>query len=371
MRILFLEAYYGGSHRAFAKGWTERSRHDIQLLTLPARKWKWRMQTAAWLFAEQANRLDPPPDIVFATDMVNLAEFLALTRRRLGHTPAILYFHENQYSYPPQIEGKPDYRWGVINTSSALAADALVFNSEFHKQDFFENWRRGNRAMPDGEIEPRRLDRIERAARTIPVGIDFAFLDRHALKRPPVPDGPPRILWNHRWEHDKRPEAFFEALGKVKVKGRRFRLVVCGESFPERPPCFDLARERFRDEIEVFGHLPERRDYAKWLWRSDIVVSTSIQEFLGLSVIEALWCGCRPLLPNRLNYPFLLPRDQHEGHLYESDQDLVSRLEDLLREGEEIGYPPRQAFLRACDWDRVAGDLDDLVECLAARGTGM
>jgi hypothetical protein len=35
IRVLALEPYYRGSHRAFLDGWVERSRHEWTLLTLP------------------------------------------------------------------------------------------------------------------------------------------------------------------------------------------------------------------------------------------------------------------------------------------------------------------------------------------------
>jgi hypothetical protein len=35
---------------------------------------------------------------------------------------------------------------------------------------------------------------------------------------PPGP-GPPLVIWNHRWEFDKRPGAFFAALDAVLARG--------------------------------------------------------------------------------------------------------------------------------------------------------
>ncbi len=46
MRILLLEPYYGGSHRSWADGYVAHSRHNVMLLTLPARFWKWHL--IAW-----------------------------------------------------------------------------------------------------------------------------------------------------------------------------------------------------------------------------------------------------------------------------------------------------------------------------------
>ena len=47
LQILYLEAFFGGSHRAFAEGLQRHSRHQIELITLPDRFWKWRMRGAA------------------------------------------------------------------------------------------------------------------------------------------------------------------------------------------------------------------------------------------------------------------------------------------------------------------------------------
>ncbi len=364
MRVLFLEGYDGGSHQAFARGWAGRSGHDVEIMGLPARKWKWRMQTGAWVFAEEINRRAATggamPDVVVATDMIDLAQLAGLTRETLAGVPLILYFHENQYSYPPQVEGKSDFAWGVINSASALAADRLVFNSEFHRRDFFAAWRKGNRRMPDGRLDEARLDAMEAAAEVIPVGIDFAKFDACETERSESGEGP-LIVWNHRWEHDKNPEDFFEALRMVKARGLKFRLAVCGENFEQRPAVFDAAREEFADEIEVFDYLESFADYATLLWKGDVVVSTSMQEFLGLSVLEAMWCGCRPLLPRRLSYPELLPDALHEDCLYDDTKRLADRLAVWIENGVPH-FEARQDFLKRFDWACVAERLDEMIK---------
>ncbi|MDA3941475.1 MAG: DUF3524 domain-containing protein, partial [Spirochaetia bacterium] len=51
LKILFLESFYSGSHKAFADGLIKNSKHNIEILTMPARFWKWRMKGAALYFA--------------------------------------------------------------------------------------------------------------------------------------------------------------------------------------------------------------------------------------------------------------------------------------------------------------------------------
>jgi len=103
MRILALEAYYGGSHRAFLDGWMAGSVHDWTLLTLPPNKWKWRMRHSAVTFAEQAAAQVEDGqrwEALFCTDMLNAAEFKGMMPAPLREMPLILYFHEQPVDLP-------------------------------------------------------------------------------------------------------------------------------------------------------------------------------------------------------------------------------------------------------------------------------
>jgi len=142
MRILFVSTYHGGSHRAWAEGYKQYSSHDVQLLTLPARFWKWRMHggavTLARRFLERlsSGRLAMPDLLVF-TDMVDVSTFMALIRRQCPGLPAALYMHENQLTYPlpdsagtgpmRRQKGERDLRYAFVNYASMLAADRISF----------------------------------------------------------------------------------------------------------------------------------------------------------------------------------------------------------------------------------------------------
>ena len=94
MKILALEPYYGGSHKAFLDGWIKRSRHSWKLLTLPPSKWKWRMRHSAVTLSENTAKLKEKCDLIFCSDMLNLPEFLGLSSSLKG-IPSVVYFHEN------------------------------------------------------------------------------------------------------------------------------------------------------------------------------------------------------------------------------------------------------------------------------------
>ena len=115
--------------------------------------------------------------------------------------------------------------------------------------------------------------------------------------------GAPLVIWNHRWEFDKQPAAFFAALRKVQRAGVAFQVALLGENAQYVPKEFMAAREWLGERVVQYGYLPSREAYLEWLGRGSVVVSTAIQENFGISVVEAVAAGCHPLLPRPARLP--------------------------------------------------------------------
>lgn len=84
-----------------------------------------------------------------------------------------------------------------------------------------------------------------------------------------------------------------------------------------------------------FGFCRDFADYARWLYASDILPVTSHQDFFGISILEAAFCGVLPLLPRRLTYPELFPESEFPDLFYADIDDLMARLQDMIS-GKEI-----------------------------------
>ncbi len=356
LKILAIEPYYGGSHRYFLQGLERHSRHQLTILSLPARYWKWRMHGGAVTLAEEALALDEEFDLIFATEMLNLPNFLALTRRRFGGTPTVLYFHENQATYPMPSFEKRDLTYACINWASLMAADAAWFNSQYHLEEFFQELPRLLKHFPDFQNLTSVAPAREKSAVVEP-GLGLAAYDSYQVEKGKVP----RVIWNHRWEYDKDPEAFFRALDRVKQAGAVFELVLAGQNQRREPEEFLAARERFAGEIVHYGFAPDFGAYARLLWSSHIMVSTARHEFFGMSAVEAMHCGCHPLLPNRLNYPSLVPAE----FLYGTQQELVERLATLLSEQGWLRGDGVRRRVASYDWSVRAPQFDEAFEQVA------
>ena len=363
--IWLVSPYDSGSHRVWAQGYTAHSRHRITSLTMAGRFWKWRMQGGAVELAAQARHFlaeSGPPDIVLATDMLNLPAWLGLLRGDLpATTPVVLYMHENQITYPWRAGEKRDLTYGMINWLSQLTADRICFNSNFHLESWFDELPRLLKHYPDyNHLE--LVDSVRERSCVLPVGIDCAYFEpTGASDGEDAPPAAPLILWNQRWEYDKRPDRFFALLDGCTKRGVPFRLAVAGQNFRNVPQEFEAARQRLRDRIVHWGYLPSRRAYADLLRRADLVISTADHEFFGISVLEAICAGAFPLLPNRLSYPELIPQPLHAACLYADEDDLYRMAVQRLTEWRPAPASLRNHVNETYAWPVVAQQYDGLL----------
>ncbi len=334
LRILALEPYYGGSHRAVLDGLVARVDAEWTVLTLPARKWKWRMRGAAMTMAAQARELAAgsecagesadaarPFDLVFASTFLNLAEFRGLAGARIAAVPALVYFHENQLVYPNRHTSDWDYQFPLTNITSALSAEVCVFNTRWNLESFCAEIPGFIREFPDHH----------------PRGLAEAIAAKSQVIAPPFDPGPfdavptergrrCRIVWPHRWEHDKDPEAFFSAVMELAGEGLDFEVAIAGQSFRETEGLMRDAAAALGDRLVHCDEPGSREEYARLLASADVAVSTARNEFFGLAMLEACYAGATPLVPDGLAYPEIYP----DEYRYRDAAELVARLRGFI-----------------------------------------
>lgn len=360
LKFLFLEPFFGGSHREFARGLVSHSRHQIDLLTLPARFWKWRMRGAALYFIKKIRSLKSY-DGLLTTGLMSLSDFKALSKDPCP--PSLTYFHETQLTYPPAPGEQMDYQFGFTDMTTALAADRILFNSRTHSDAFFALLPGFLKMMP--EYRPLWVvDKIRAKAGILYPGCRFPADEIPGADS--SREFPPLIVWNHRWEFDKNPDQFFHALDTALANGVEFRLALLGENFQAVPKAFERARERYGKRIVRYGYVQSREEYIRWLQRGSIVISTARQENFGIAVVEAIRFGCVPLLPARLAYPEIIPQQFHSAVLYRNTGELVQMLTRLIT--YHAGYQKLRSQLsthmRKFAWQNLIDRYDEELERL-------
>ncbi len=374
IKLLLVSPYHGGSHQAWAEGYRQHSQHQITLLTLPDRFWKWRMHGGAVTLARRFMAGVDKPDLFLATDMLDAATFLALTRARSWNTPLLLYMHENQLTYPLPADGRTgpmrrqlgerDQHYAFINFASMLAADGVLFNSHYHRDSFFDALPRFLKHFPEYN-ELGAAAKLQAKSQVLPVGIDFDRLQPAAAQ-----ESPPLVLWNQRWEYDKNPEAFFHALAQIAAEGIPFRLALCGQQFGKRPSIFDDALAQFGDQLTHVGYA-EPELYRRLLWDAAVIISTAHHEFFGISILEAIYAHTFPILPRRLAYPELLPQSARGRCLYNDDAQLMQRLREALTHPQAARDTAvtLAAHIKKFNWTKMAPEYDKITAQWAASGS--
>lgn len=161
----------------------------------------------------------------------------------------------------------------------SLAADRILFNSQFNQNSFLENINSFMNIQSDFKIKNLH-ERIEPNCKVLYFPIKFHQMPTERLN---IDSNELHLVWPHRWEHDKNPRLLAEALIELDRRQIPFTVSIIGEQFQERPSCFDGIEEKISHRIRHFGYL-SRSDYFKCLADADIVISTADHEFYGVSM---------------------------------------------------------------------------------------
>ncbi|MEL0636319.1 DUF3524 domain-containing protein [Marinomonas sp. TI.3.20] len=332
MRILLISAYEASSHKAWAQTLMDQlPEHDWSYMALPPRHFAWRIRGNAMSFAFDPKfkpLLEKPYDLIIATSMTDCVGLKAFCPD-LQNIPWLLYFHENQFAYPPSDKQQGLVEMQMVTLYSALAADQCVFNSQFNKASFFSGARALLKKLPD-YVSPDWLNLTEEKACVVPVPVSVPSSMEKLKNDKQGGQVPVRLVWSARWEYDKGPDRLLAILQVLNVRHVPFEIAILGEQFRSIPKEFEQIQQAFPEQITQFGYAKSRQDYLSCLASADIVLSTALHEFQGLAVLEAVALGCVPVLPNRQVYPELFG-DQYlyQSYLLNIDDEAESAV-DLI-----------------------------------------
>lgn len=370
MRILLLSAYDAQSHRRWRQGLVAAlPDNDWTVLVMPPRHFSWRVRgnSLGWAFAER-HTLEQPYDIVIATSMCDLSALRGMVPA-LANVPALVYCHENQFDYPPSPDGIPRNEPKVTALYTMLCAECVLFNSACNRRTLLEGADALLKQMPDF-VPDGIAQYIEDRSQVLPVPLEAAWFGN---ARAAHDCRPFTLVWNHRWEFDKAPERLFSALQRLVNAGIDFRIHVVGQQFRRQPPVFADMYPQFEGYLGQWGYVADVAAYRALLCESDVVISTALHEFQGLAVMEAVACGCSPVVPDRLAYTEYMPADCRYASFPDDAARESEALADALldcyerfRSDAHLAVPDMQRFA----WSELAGDYAMVIETVAQAGAG-
>lgn len=307
-------------------------------------------------------------DGIIVSGMLRLSDLKALGGKNFP--PVLVYFHETQITYPLPLNGRkpkgPDHSLSDIST--ALCADLIAFNSGFHRDAFLKAIPEYMERVPDYPLDSL-VGEIEEKSCVIYPGVVFPdpVHERFENRNP----SDPLVIWNHRWSYDKNAPSFFYAAQTLLKSGTDFKLAILGERQGDLvPDIFLKARETLGQRIVHFGYVPDQASYFRWLEKGSMVVSTALQENFGMAMVEAMGCGCLPLLPDRLSYPEILPERFHDLFLYRNQKELIAKFHRILGMNVEAMALRKEisTAMNFFSWKNRIMDYDTILDRLSAKG---
>ena len=147
-----------------------------------------------------------------------------------------------------------------------------------------------------------------------------------------------------------------ESIYEKKIQG----LYIMGENPAMSDPNANHAREALSKEILHIGYCESYDDYKDWLWKSDILPVTSIQDFFGVSIMEAVYSNTYPILPERLSYTELFNIKANPEIFYKNDSELYNKLKFAIENHSNL--PSYSSIAEKFDWFYMASEYDNLFE---------
>ena len=334
--VWLLSAYRSESHASWVN-WLAR-KDDLavrfRIFELPGRYFRWRIRgnPLSWMVEFRDALQEERPHHILATSMVDIATIKGM-HPELAGIPVTLYFHENQFAYPVGDRQHSSIDPQMVQLYGALSSERCLFNSRFNLESMLEGVGDLLNKLPDA-VPENVVDELRAKSYVLPVAVEALS---PSTTEPGVgsgaPDTVPLILWNHRWEYDKRPDRFEALLDTLANRSVDFQLALLGPRPEKVPGELSSIRETHAARIIADGMVP-RAEYETLLKRARVVISTADHEFQGLSMIEAVSAGATPVVPDALCY-----REQYPDRFrYQSGNidDAADRVVDALQESSAV-----------------------------------
>lgn len=329
--VWLLSAYRSESHASWVNWLSNQQDCPVRLriFELPGRYFRWRIRgnPLSWMAEFRDALQQEQPHHILATSMVDIATIKGL-HPELAGIPVTLYFHENQFAYPVGDRQHSSIDPQMVQLYGALSSERCLFNSRFNLESMLKGVGDLLNKLPDA-IPDHVVDELRAKSSVLPVAVETVNTDTIPAQTGTMP----MILWNHRWEYDKRPDRFEAVLDTLANRGVDFQLALLGPRPEKVPGELSAIREKHAARIVADGMVP-RAEYETLLKRARVVISTADHEFQGLSMIEAVSAGATPVVPNALCY-----REQYPGRFRYTPgniEEAADRVSDALQHSSPV-----------------------------------
>ena len=196
---------------------------------------------------------------------------------------------------------------------------------------------------------------------------DFRCLDkRESLKEEFGMKGLSNYLWVGRLNSNKDPLTVIRGFADYHLLNPEAKLFMIFQDETLLPIIYEiLSKENLSGFISLIGKV-QHNDLEKWFNAADFYISGSHKEGSGYALIEAMACGCIPIVTDIPSFR-KITANGNNGFLYKPGNkiDLLSKLE-LASEVDQSDYRKKiiNHFQLNLSYQSIAKDLDKVCNLL-------
>ena len=262
-------------------------------------------EAARFWVPHKAHRLlrELDPDVVILHGFLFPWQVMAL-RQALGRRVKLLVQHH--------ADRPGSFWWRVLQKRADACTDGYLFSAPELADPFLN---KGIISAPDKVfVAP-------------PGSTSFALKDQASARRVTSVQGAPAFIWVGRLDANKDPLTALNAFHRYSLQhpGARLYLLYTTDGLLPQVQDF-INKHQLGEKVNLVGKTPYAEMEA-WYNSADYYISTSHEESYGFSLVEAMACGCTPVVSGIPSFREITGRD-NQARLF-SPGDAQSLYEQL------------------------------------------
>lgn len=287
-----------------------------------------------WRMHSYIKKLEP--DVVLVNGLIFPLQIIQL-RFSLGKDVKIILLHRSE---------KP---FTGIKKRLQRSADKYVDAYLFTSLEFADQWKKN--------ISIEKMQEVVQASSV------FKQKEKQVARKLLQLNGDPIFLWVGNLIPRKDPITVLKAFLQFQVHQPTARLYMIYQSGELLHDIKDLIGDS--EAVKLIGKV-EHRELQNWYSSSDFIIAGSHHEGSGVAVIEAMSCGCIPILTNIPSFKKMTGPDKC-GLLYKAgnEKELLTVL--MKTTGLDMGKERRktfQHFNEELSFETIAGKIENLIASL-------
>lgn len=209
-------------------------------------------------------------------------------------------------------------------------------------------------------------------ATIIPVGLDLENFknlkllnsNEYLANKYGVPYGKKVLLFVGRLEEYKKPLITLELIDYIRKKEKGYHLLVVGDGSLKNDFLNKIKSLHLQNYVTHIEKLENK--YMQELYKlSDVFINTNDKEIYGMSILEAMYCGC-PVIAKKAPGPSYIIEDGDTGYIIDGydTTEWYDKINKVMINREKFSKKSIERIDEKFTWEMICSRYDELFKTL-------